>query len=86
MTKSIHVLLAEDNEDDIVIMNEVLVKYDMADNLAIARDGEEALDYIYKQGKFSEAKTPDLVLLDLNLPRKNGMEVLKDIRRNPNYS
>lgn len=86
MHKPIQILLVEDNADDIAIMQEVLVKHGLADNLAIARDGEEALAYIYKQGAFANVKTPDVVLLDLNLPRKNGLEVLNSVRNSSNYS
>jgi chemotaxis family two-component system response regulator Rcp1 len=85
MTKPIHLLLVEDNEDDIVILKDVLAKHNMDENLAVVRDGEEALAYIYKQGVYSQVKTPDIMLLDLNLPKKNGFEVLKEIRGNETY-
>ena len=85
MDKPVHILLVEDNEDDIIILKEVLTKHNIGQDLSTVRDGDEALDYIFKRGIYTGVTTPDLVLLDLNLPRKNGMEVLKEVRNNVAY-
>lgn len=85
MDKPIHILLVEDNMDDIVIMKEVLARNGIDREITTVRDGVEALDYILKREAYATAKTPDLVLLDLNLPKKNGMEVLKEIRNHAAY-
>lgn len=79
----IEVLLIEDNPGDVRLTKEVLKDARVFINLNVVFDGEEALKYLYKQGKYSEAAKPDLILLDLNLPRKNGREVLVEIKSNP---
>jgi len=78
--KPINVLLVEDNPGDILLAHVAFEKSKFPVNIAIAMDGEEALDFLYKKGKFAEASTPDLVLLDLNLPAKSGSEILADIK------
>jgi len=78
--KPINVLLVEDNPGDILLAQVAFEKSKFPVNIAIAMDGEEALDFLYKKGKFAEASTPDLVLLDLNLPAKSGSEILADIK------
>ena len=85
MTKPVNILLVEDNEDDVIILKEILSKHDIGQSLVTVRDGDEALDFIFKKGVFSAVKTPDIVLLDLNLPRKNGLEVLKEVRSDKRY-
>ncbi len=86
MTKHPNVLLVEDSYDDIVIMKYVLKKYQMFDDLSAVRDGEQAVDYIFKREQFASVQTPDIVLLDFNLPKKNGLEVLKEVRGHEDYS
>ena len=78
------ILLVEDNAGDITLTKEALLESKIKNTLYVTRDGEEAMDFLYKKGEFSDAPTPDLILLDLNLPRKDGREVLKDIREDPN--
>ncbi|EDY82118.1 hypothetical protein VDG1235_1738 [Verrucomicrobiia bacterium DG1235] len=78
--RPIEMLLVEDNEADIRLTEIALKHAKLANVLNVARDGEEALDYLRGQGKFAGAVRPDLVLLDLNLPKMNGAEVLKAIR------
>ena len=83
MADLIEVLLVEDNLGDARLAKEALRESKLHLNLTIAKDGVEALDVLNKRGDFAEAKTPDLILLDLNLPRKNGREVLADIKGAP---
>lgn len=77
---SIHILLVEDNEGDILLTTEALEEGKIINKLSVARDGQEALDFLNKEGKFQTSELPDLILLDVNLPKKNGHEVLKYIK------
>lgn len=79
-----HILLAEDNEGDIVLTQEVLAESPIIRKLSIVRNGNDAIDFILKQHNFKTAETPDIILLDLNLPLKNGFEVLQVIKSNEN--
>ena len=74
------VLLVEDNEGDVRLTREALREAGDDVRLSAVTDGEQALAYLRREGGFSEAPRPDLVLLDLNLPRKNGVEVLDEMR------
>jgi len=78
--KPINILLVEDNPGDIVLARVAFEKSKFSVNIDVAMDGEEALDFLYKRGRFTEAPTPDLILLDLNLPAISGSEVLADIK------
>lgn len=80
--KNIHILLVEDNEGDILLTTEALNEKKIVNKISVVRDGKEAVDYVFKQGKFTDATTPDLILLDINLPKKSGHEVLKEIKEN----
>ncbi|GAC1438200.1 MAG: response regulator [Sediminibacterium sp.] len=82
--KPINVLLVEDNEGDILLTKEAFEDARVSINLHIARDGKEAIDFLHKEGKYSDMDLPDLLLLDVNLPKKNGHEVLKLIKGNEN--
>ncbi|MEM9214463.1 MAG: response regulator [Cyanobacteria bacterium P01_F01_bin.150] len=77
------ILLIEDNRGDIRLIQEALKSSTLRCEVEIARDGVEAMDYLRQRGEFGEAKRPDLILLDLNLPRKDGREVLADIKSDP---
>lgn len=81
--KVIDILLVEDNPADVRLMQEALKDGKVKNKLNIVYDGEEAVDYLYKKGKYSGAVRPDLILLDLNLPKKDGREVLEDIKNDP---
>jgi len=81
--KKLKVLLVEDNPDDVLITERALEKGGGSCELFVARDGEEALDFLRKRGKFKEAPKPDLILLDLRLPKINGHEVLAEIKKDP---
>ena len=76
----IDILLVEDNEADVRLTQEVLTESKVRNNLIIANDGAEALSCLRRQGKFKNSARPDLILLDLNLPVKDGREVLTQIK------
>lgn len=77
-TKPMDILLVEDNPGDIRLMQEVF--RGMASRLTIARDGEQALAYLRREGDYKHCRRPALIVLDLNLPRKDGREVLSEIK------
>ena len=79
--ESIHILLVEDNEGDILLTSEALEDGKILNQLSVVRDGKEAIDFLNKDGYFKEAQRPDLILLDVNLPKMNGHEVLKYIKQ-----
>ena len=79
----IEVLLVEDDPGDVLMTQEAFADYKVANRLAVVNNGEDAIAYMRKQGRFADVPTPDLVLLDLNLPRRNGREVLRDIKEDP---
>lgn len=74
--KEIDVLLVEDDPGDVLMTREAFEENKVANRLAVVSDGESAMAYLRKEGPYAEAPTPDLVLLDLNLPRMDGREVL----------
>ncbi|MBD1876476.1 response regulator [Nodosilinea sp. FACHB-131] len=74
------IFLVEDNRGDIRLIQEALKSTAAPCEIVIARDGMEAMAYLHRQGEFAAATTPDLILLDLNLPKKDGREVLADIK------
>jgi len=75
-----NVLLVEDNPGDIRLMEEAVKEGAFTSNMHVARDGEQAMDFLHQQGRFAASPRPDLILLDLNLPRKSGREVLTEIK------
>ncbi len=78
--KSIEILLVEDNPGDVRLTQEALKTAKVRNNLYVTTNGAEALEFLRREGEFSEAPRPGLILLDLNLPVKNGMEVLSEIK------
>lgn len=78
--KSIHILLIEDNEGDILLTKEAFEDAKILNQLSVARDGQQAIQFLEKMAPFTEVETPDLILLDVNLPKKNGHEVLQYIK------
>lgn len=86
MERTVEILLVEDNEADIRLTKEGIKEAKIRNHLHIARDGEEALNFLYKRGDYQDAVTPDLILLDLNLPKKDGREVLEDIKSDESLS
>ena len=81
--RSVEILLVEDNPADVLLMKEALQEGKMSNNLHIAGNGDEAMDFLRKRGKFENAVRPDLIMLDLNLPKKDGMEVLAEVKNDP---
>lgn len=75
-----NILIAEDNEDDIFLIREAFEAVNMANRVAVVRDGEEALAYLRGEGPFSQCPFPGMVLLDINMPKKNGLEALTEIK------
>jgi chemotaxis family two-component system response regulator Rcp1 len=81
--KPIDILLVEDNAGDSRLAVEALKESKLRNNLHIVVDGMEAMDFLYKRGKYPQVPRPDLILLDLNLPKKDGREVLAEIKSDP---
>jgi CheY-like chemotaxis protein len=77
------ILLVEDNEDDVLITKRAFSKGGLANVLSVVRDGDEALDFVFRRGRFANAPRPGLILLDLNLPRVDGFAVLKALKSDP---
>jgi CheY-like chemotaxis protein len=85
----VEILLVEDNPEDIELTLRALKKSKLANTIVVAEDGEEALDFIFARGKYSERSTicsPKVILLDLKLPKISGIEVLKEIKKDPRTS
>ena len=81
--RPIEILLVEDNPGDVRLTIEGLKEGKVRNNLHVARDGVEALAFLRREGEYRDAVRPDLILLDLNLPRKDGREVLQDLKQDP---
>jgi CheY-like chemotaxis protein len=82
--KVIEILLVEDSPGDVRLTIEALKDAKVLNHLNIVRDGMEATDYLFQRGTYTHATPPDLILLDLNLPKKDGREVLADIKSDVN--
>ncbi|MCE9614218.1 MAG: response regulator [Lentisphaerae bacterium] len=82
-SRPIRILLVEDNPGDVQLTREALRENKVMNELYVARDGEEALRFLRREDTFATAPRPELILLDLNLPRKDGREVLADIKSDP---
>lgn len=84
LAKPIEILLVEDNEGDVGLVEEVLEETKIRNILHVAENGEEAILFLCGEGKFSGSPRPDIILLDLNLPKKDGREVLREIKEDGN--
>lgn len=83
-SESIHILIVEDNPADARLAVEALKESEISNNISIVQDGVEAISFLKNENGFSDTPLPDLILLDLNLPKMNGKEVLKIIKNDPN--
>src|SRR5436305_14212801 len=85
--KPIVILLADDDEEDRMLTSDALEESRVVNDLRFVEDGEELLDYLYQRGRYADpdsAPSPGLILLDLNMPRKDGREALREIKADPN--
>src|SRR5947209_2685555 len=86
--KPITILLADDDADDRMLTKEALAESRLANDLRFVHDGEDLLDYLRRRGRYSSpdaSPRPGLILLDLNMPRKDGREALREIKSDPNF-
>ena len=81
--RAIEILLVEDNPGDVRLTREAFADARVSNNLSVVGDGEQAMAFLRRQGDYAGAPRPDLILLDLNLPRKSGREVLEDVKSDP---
>ncbi len=84
LTKPLEILLVEDNKGDIGLITEFFIDSEFITNIQIAEDGEEAIRFLCDKDQFLGYPLPDIIILDWNLPKKNGNEVLKEIKENNN--
>ena len=80
LRRPVQILLVEDSPSDVAMTLAALREGHIANDMHVASDGEEALDYLFRRGEFRNAPRPDLILLDLNLPKKDGREVLAEVK------
>jgi len=78
--KPVEILLAEDNPGDVMLTRKALEQGKLANNLHVTTDGVDALEFLRQEGEYEDTPRPDLILLDLNMPRKDGQEVLEELR------
>jgi chemotaxis family two-component system response regulator Rcp1 len=84
MGRPVEFLLAEDNPGDVRLTKEALRESKISNNLNVVPDGVEAMAFLRREGKYFDAPRPDVILLDLNLPKKDGREVLAEVKADPN--
>jgi two-component system, chemotaxis family, response regulator Rcp1 len=82
-THRFEILLVEDNPGDVLLTKEAFQEGRLAHRLSVIEDGDEAIRFLRREGKYRDAPRPDLILLDLNLPKKDGRELLADIKADP---
>jgi CheY-like chemotaxis protein len=80
--RAVEILLVEDNPGDVELTREALDDAKVANRLSVVDDGADAVDFLFRRGRFKDAPRPDLILLDLNLPKKDGRQVLSEIKAN----
>jgi CheY-like chemotaxis protein len=84
--RAIDILLVEDDPGDELITREAFEHNKLQNRLHVAHDGEQGLDYLYKRGEFADAPRPDLILLDLNLPKYDGRQLLEKVKSDPDLA
>lgn len=82
--RAIEILLVEDNPGDVRLTIEAFKEGKLTNNMNVVGDGEEAMAFLRKEGEYENAPRPDIILLDLNMPKKDGREVLAEIKQDPN--
>ena len=78
--KIVDTLLVEDNPADARLIQEAIKQFQVEHKINVVEDGIESMEYLHKKGEYKDCETPDLIILDLNLPRKSGREVLKEVK------
>ena len=81
--KAVEVLMVEDNQGDVVLVEAAIERAGLPYHVTVVSDGAEAVEFLHRRGKYADSPRPELILLDLKLPRKNGCEVLDEIRLDP---
>ena len=85
-SEPVDILLVEDNPGDVRLTKEAFKEAGIANRIHVVTDGHRALEFLYQRGEYEDAVRPDLVLLDLNLPKKNGEEVLEELKADPRFT
>ena len=83
---TVQILMVEDNPGDIELSRQALKQGKLLNDLHVVENGEAALDFLYQRGEYADAVRPDLILLDLNLPKVNGRDVLKQVKADKNLA
>ncbi len=81
--KPVEILLIEDNPVDVRMTREAFEEYRIANHFHAVSDGQSGMDFLYRRGKYKDAPRPDLIILDLNLPKKHGSEILNEVKADP---
>jgi CheY-like chemotaxis protein len=82
--RTVHILLVEDNEGDVLLTQEAFENAKVSNKISVVRDGQEAINFLNKEGIYANENEPDFLLLDINLPKINGIEVLQFIKEDIN--
>ena len=82
--RAVHILLVEDNEGDVLLTQEAFENAKVSNKISVVRDGQEAINFLNKEGVYINESEPDFLLLDINLPKRNGIEVLQFIKEDVN--
>ena len=81
--KPVEVLMVEDNRGDVVLVEAAIEKAELPYHVTVVSDGVDAVEFLHRRGKYAESPRPELIMLDLKLPRKNGCEILDEIQLDP---